>query len=123
MSHGRPVLDAAGSRSERSSSLEFYRKLGFVERKRHTLEGESEPVWAWVSSGGAQLMLDQADEPIDPVQQGVLFYLYSPDLAAYRDELIEAGIDARPIGYPFYAPRGEFQVTDPDGYVLMISHT
>jgi len=32
-------------------------------------------------------------------------------------------IDAGPIARPFYAPEGEFRVTDPDGYVLMVTHT
>jgi hypothetical protein len=32
-------------------------------------------------------------------------------------------VDAGPIQSPFWAPRGEFRVIDPDGYVLMISHT
>jgi hypothetical protein len=27
------------------------------------------------------------------------------------------------MAYPFYAPRGEFRLTDPDGYTLMITHT
>jgi len=37
--------------------------------------------------------------------------------------LVECGVNAGPIQYPFYAPGGEFRVTDPDGYVLMVTHT
>jgi uncharacterized glyoxalase superfamily protein PhnB len=104
-------------------SMEFYRKLGFVEENTHTPEGGSEPVWAWLTSGGAQLMLAQASEPVEPDKQAVLFYLYCPDVAAFRSMLIEAGVNPGPIQHPFYAPRGEFRVTDPDGYALMVTHT
>ncbi len=104
-------------------SIEFYRKLGFEIGNTHTPEGGADPVWAWLKSEHAHLMLAQASEPVDPKRQGVLFYLYCPDVGAFRNELIEAGVEAGPIQNPFYAPRGEFRVTDPDGYVLMVSHT
>ena len=104
-------------------SVEFYRKLGFVEGNTHTPEGGEEPVWAWLRSGGAHLMVARASEPVDPEKQALLLYLYCPDVAAFRRSLIEVGVDAGPITTPFYAPRGEFRVTDPDGYVLMITHT
>jgi uncharacterized glyoxalase superfamily protein PhnB len=104
-------------------SIVFYRKLGFVEGNTHTPEADREPVWAWLTSGGAQIMLALATEPVDPEKQAVLFYVYAPDVAAFRSTLIEAGVDAGPIKHPFYAPRGEFRVTDPDGYVLMVTHT
>jgi catechol 2,3-dioxygenase-like lactoylglutathione lyase family enzyme len=104
-------------------SVEFYRTLGFAEGDTHTPEGGRAPVWAWLTSGGAQLMLAQATAPVDAEKQGVLFYLYLPDVPGFRNRLIEAGVDAGPIQHPFYAPRGEFRVTDPDGYVLMVTHT
>jgi catechol 2,3-dioxygenase-like lactoylglutathione lyase family enzyme len=104
-------------------SVDFYRTLGFAEENTHTPEGGSEPVWAWLTSGGAQIMLAQAGEPVDAEKQAVLFYLYSPDVPGFRNMLIEAGVDAGPIQHPSYAPRGEFRVTDPDGYVLMVTHT
>jgi hypothetical protein len=44
------------------------------------------------------------------------------DVVAFRSMLLETGVEAGPISYPFYAPRGEFRVTDPDGYCLMITH-
>jgi len=102
-------------------SAQFYKKLGFVEGKAHTPEGEAEPTWVWLKSGGAHLMLAKASVPVDP--QAVLFYVYCDDVEAFREELLESGVDAGPISRPFYAPRGEFQVTDPDGYVVMITHT
>jgi hypothetical protein len=68
-------------------------------------------------------MLGELAEPIDPARQGMWLYVYCPDVAALRNALIEAGVDAGPIARPFYAPGGEFRVTDPDGYVLMVTHT
>jgi hypothetical protein len=83
----------------------------------------SDPAWAWLKSGIAQLMLAKASEPVVASQQAVLFYLYVEDVAAKREELRTGGVEAGDIKYPFFAPRGEFRVTDPDGYVLMIAHT
>lgn len=104
-------------------SIDFYQKLGFVEGNTHTREGDVEPVWAWLKSAGAHLMLAKASEPVDPEKQGLLLYLYCIDVPAFRSTLLKAGVDAGSIEYPFYAPRGEFRVIDPDGYVLMVTHT
>lgn len=104
-------------------SIAFYRKLSFAEGDTHTPEGGTEPVWAWLRAGGAQLMVAQAEEPIDPARQAVPFYLYCDDVVAFREGLVEAGIEAGPVKYPFYSPRGEFRAADPDGFVLMVSHT
>lgn len=106
-----------------SRAIVFYEKLGFTVRNTHAAPGESEPVWAWITSDGANLMLAQADGPFDPGQQAVLFYLYCPDVAEFRAQLAERGVEVGPISYPFWAPKGEFRVMDPDGYVLMITHT
>jgi hypothetical protein len=57
-------------------SIEFYKKLGFTEGNPHTPGGASEPVWAWLRSGGAHLMVGQAGEPVEPEKQAVLFYVY-----------------------------------------------
>lgn len=104
-------------------SIQFYKKLGFVEGNTHTPEGASEPSWVWLQSGGAHLMLAQASDPIDPQQQAILFYVYCDDVAAFRSKLFGSGVEVGPITHPFYAPRGEFRITDPDGYALMVSHT
>src|SRR5262245_23872143 len=104
-------------------SIAFYKKLGFVEGNSHTMQGAAEPNWAWIRSGGAQLMLARADEPVDPDKQAVLFYVYCDDVNGLRRQLLEAGVEAGPVKHPFYAPRGEFRVVDPVGYVLMVTHT
>ena len=104
-------------------SIAFYRKLGFEVRNTFVPAGESDPAWAWLESDRARLMVGRADGPFDPDQQAVLFYLYCDDVAGTRTELERAGIAVGEISYPFYCPRGEFRVQDPDGYVLMVAHT
>lgn len=104
-------------------SIGFYEKLGFVVRHTVTPEGGKAPTWAWLESNGASLMVARAGEPVVAERQAVLFYLYCDDVAAARDACLKAGIDAGPIASPFYAPRGEFRVKDPDGYALMVTHT
>jgi len=39
-----------------------------------------------------------------------------------RDRVLAAGVVAGEMTYPFYRPKGEFRVSDPDGYVLMVTH-
>jgi uncharacterized glyoxalase superfamily protein PhnB len=104
-------------------SIAFYEKLGFTQGNTHTIEGAKEPTWVWLRSGGAQLMLARASEPVDPQAQAVLFYVYCDDVQGLRSRLLEAGVEVGPVTYPFYAPGGEFRVTDPDGYALMVTHT
>ena len=65
-------------------------------------------------------MVTEADEPVHPEQQAVLFYIYCDDVAVKRSELVAAKITASAIEFPFYSPRGEFRIEDPDGYVLMV---
>jgi len=104
-------------------SIEFYRRLGFDVGNTHAPEGVTEPVWAWIHSGGAHLMLAQAGEPVDPRAQAALFYLYCKDVETFRRDLLDAGLEAGPVERPFCAPRGQFRVTDPDGYALIVMHT
>ena len=106
-----------------SRSIEFYQKLGFVVGDTHTPDGAAEPTWAWLTCGGAQLMFGQASGAVDSNEPAVIFYLYCDDVAAFRARLLEAGVEAGALTYPFFAPRGEFRVTDPDGYAVMITHT
>jgi len=104
-------------------SIEFYQKLGFTVRNTFVPEGRSEYSWAWLQAGGAHLMVTRADEPVEASRQAVLFYLYCSDVPAFRAALEKEGVTVGEIQYPFYAPRGEFRVTDPDGFVLMVTHT
>ncbi len=101
-------------------SAEFYQLLGF--EVKNTVENEGQLQWAWLQNGGADLMLARSGRPMNPGAQDILFYMYAPDVAAYRAELEAKGVKVGPIKYPFYSPRGEFRVDDPDGYTVFVSH-
>lgn len=106
-----------------ADSIDFYRKLGFVVRNTVTPSDSDLANWAWLESGTAHLMLARASAPVLREEQAILFYLYCDDVEATRQALLAAGIIAGEISRPFYSPRGEFRITDPDGYCLMVSHT
>lgn len=105
------------------ASVAFYRKLGFEVAGTFTPPNATDPTWVSLERGEARLMLAKATAPVVAEEQAVLFYLYFEDVPKTRRELEEAGVNAGPIQYPFYNPRGEFRVHDPDGYVLMLTHT
>jgi len=106
-------------------SVDFYRRLGLELRNSHEEDGRL--VWAFVTSpaadpndAGARLMVALADGAVEPSQQAVLFYCWSPDVEALHAELRDAGVVVGAIEYPFYMPAGEFRMVDPDGYVLLV---
>jgi|SRR5579883_1606752 hypothetical protein len=100
------------------ASVRFYEQLGFTVSG--SIGHEDHLHWAWLTTGGANLMLASADGPIDGTAQGVLFYLYTHDLAALRSLLVSRGIAAGEIAYPEHLPAGELRLVDPDGYELML---
>ncbi len=67
-------------------------------------------------------MLVRAGEPFDANAQAVIFYIYCADVKTFRDEFIKNGVECGEITYPFYCPKGEFRVKDPDGWCLMVTH-
>lgn len=100
-------------------SIAFYYHLGFIPVSVYKYRGH--PVWAALRSERAELMVSTDGDAIDPNNQGVLFYLYSHDLAALREQLLGAAIDAGEILDGTPAPRQQMRITDPDGYVLMVA--
>jgi hypothetical protein len=66
-------------------------------------------------------MVTTDGDSIDPAGQGVLFYLYSSNLAALREQMVADGIDVGEIADGTPAPRQQMRLTDPDGYVLMVA--
>lgn len=102
-------------------SIRFYADLGFEAKNTVVPPGQSEPVWAWLESGKASLMVGLADEPVDASLQAVLFYLYVDSIKQTRDALVERGHSPGQIKYPFHMPGGECRLEDPDGYVLMLA--
>src|SRR6185295_19949524 len=107
-------------------AIAFYTLLGFTIRgdlRDHT----GKAFWACVESGNAHLMLAQADGPVAPEDQAVLFYLYTHDVAAIRTHLLANGISdggdycgapipaegcacVFKITKPMYMPEGEVRV-------------
>jgi len=100
-------------------SVDFYKLLG-MEMRGCLKTSSGDLQWAHIAREQAELMVARASEPVIPSQQAVLFYLYSPDLIALREQLMAAGVGVSPITYPGYMPKGEFRVDDPDGYCLLI---
>lgn len=102
-------------------SIAFYNHLGFEVGNTFTPAGAAKPSWAWLHSGEAQLMLSASQRSVAK-EHSVLFYSYTDDVDAARASLVEAGLNAGEMRNPFYSPRGEFELIDPDGYVVMVTH-
>jgi catechol 2,3-dioxygenase-like lactoylglutathione lyase family enzyme len=107
--------------SDVERSVDFYRHLGFEVRS--VFKYRERLSWAALASAGAEVMFEGTSDALDPSGQGVLFYLYSDDLAGLRSQLLAAGIQAGEIEDGSPGPREELRVIDPDGYVLMIAQT
>ena len=105
-----------------AAAAAFYERLGFEACAGFTPPGEDAPSWLSLRSGGAELMLARASEPVVAREQAVLFYVYCPDVEALHRQLAAAGLDPGPIARPFYNPKGEFRLVDPDGFVVMVAH-
>jgi catechol 2,3-dioxygenase-like lactoylglutathione lyase family enzyme len=103
------------------ASIAFYEKLGFAVANQVAPEGEEVPNWVWLRAERAELMLGRAEAAVEADRQSVLFYTYCDNVAATHAALAEAGLDPGPIGRPFYNPGGEFRLTDPDGYVILVA--
>jgi catechol 2,3-dioxygenase-like lactoylglutathione lyase family enzyme len=104
-------------------SIAFYADLGFRVLNTVVPNGQTAPVWAWLESDKANLMVGSASGPIDHTQQAVLFYLYFDNIKETRAALVALGHTLGEIKYPFYMPGGECRLEDPDGYVLMLAQT
>lgn len=104
-------------------SIDFYADLGFQVCNSVNAEGQTTPVWAWLQSEKANLMVALACEPVDPHQQAVLFYLYYDDIQSTHATLLRLGHNPGAIQHPFYMPGGECRLQDPDGYVLMLAQS
>jgi catechol 2,3-dioxygenase-like lactoylglutathione lyase family enzyme len=107
-------------------SIAFYRLLGFDVGNFVPPSGPMQWAWLYVPKAadwkrGPNLMVTRSDCALDSREHTVLFYLYATDLTAVRTMLLAHGVAAGEIAHPDYLPNGEFQVTDPDGYTLMIA--
>lgn len=114
-SHSTPMLHAM----DIERSLAFYELLGFV-----TVDTDcGNPLgWARMHCEGGALMFLRAEHAVDPAVQGILLYMYTPDLMALHAELQRSGVSVSPISYPEYMPSGEMHFQDPDGYSVIVAH-
>ncbi len=103
-------------------SIDFYQKLGFEVGNEPLQNDEGVKTFAWLRRGRAsQIMITLTGRPLNPGAQDVMFYLYVEDMPAYRQQLIERGVQAGAVTYPFWSPGGEFRVDDPDGWTWMVT--
>ena len=101
-------------------SIDFYALLGMQVRSTFTPASSGQLAWAHLGCHNANLMITRADARIAATDQGVLFYLYADDLKSLREFLLSKDVAASEISFPFYMPKGEIRIIDPDGYVLLI---
>jgi catechol 2,3-dioxygenase-like lactoylglutathione lyase family enzyme len=99
-------------------SVAFYERLGF--EMLDDLVEDGRRIWAFLERGDARLMV-AADGAFDPHAQGIIFYLYTRDLDALRARLVDAGVEAGEITTGGPGPDRQLELTDPDGYVLMLA--
>jgi catechol 2,3-dioxygenase-like lactoylglutathione lyase family enzyme len=105
--------------SDMDRSAAFYdNKLGF-DLIQHW-EPAGKMLWCLLRRGGADLMLQQADEKDGPAQgrgRGVMFFFGCDDADALHAELVANGLKLDPPQVAFYGMKQLF-VKDPDGYEL-----
>lgn len=101
-------------------SIRFYKLLGF---DLIDTEGPATcPGWARMHCEGGAVMFLLAEETIDASVQSILLAMYTADLPALREHLLDNGVDVPPITYPGYMPSGQITLRDPDGYILGVNH-
>lgn len=100
------------------TSIAFYEQIGFKVSNSDGKPGARG--WVWLTNGRAHLMLARSARPLNPDAQDILYYFYATDIVEYRNGLIKRGIDAGPLTHPEHLLKGEFRITDPDGYCLLV---
>lgn len=99
-------------------SIDFYQLLGF-----ELIDTEGDPIgWARLHCEGGAIMLFLAEHPIDTSKPGIMQYMYTEDLPAFREHLLANGIPAPAIKHPPYTPSGELSLKDPDGNLVFVAH-
>lgn len=103
--YSAPMLHAMDI--ERSPA--FYERLGFVTADT---DGGKPLGWARTHCEGGALVFLRGEHAVDPAVQGVMLYMYSPDLRALHAQLQSNGVAVPPISYPGYMPSGEIQLRE-----------
>ena len=109
-------------------SAAFYRKLGFEIGNRDPSTGKIG--WAWLYSPkvenwrrGPNLMLRKSESAVIKPPEGLTLFFYAAQLVSLREELLGQGLLPSEIRYPTYLPEGEFVLSDPDGYCLIVAQS
>jgi hypothetical protein len=66
-------------------------------------------------------LLGEEGHAVKPELQGIMLVLYSAELPALRDQLVEAGERPTGIERPPWMPSGHMMLRDPDGYSVGIN--
>ncbi|MCU1286427.1 MAG: Glyoxalase/bleomycin resistance protein/dioxygenase [Acidobacteriales bacterium] len=104
-------------------SVDFYAQLGF-EPLHIGKDPDGHCPWAHIRSGNAHLMFSRDPESTKVEKEStVVLYLYADDLIKLREELVAKEVKVSEITYPFYMPKGEVCLQDPDGYVILIGQS
>jgi len=107
--------------SDLERSVAFYEKLGFEVGNEPLQNEQGVKTFAWMHHGSAaQIMLTRASRSQNAEAREVMFYLYVTDMPAYREQLIARGVAVGEVTCPFWSPKGEFRVDDPDGWTWMV---
>jgi hypothetical protein len=100
-------------------SIAFYLQLGLIAGGR-TKDANIDFAGLRTERGDTVLMLTRGQRPVAANEQRILFYLYTRDLKTLRERLVAAGISVSAIVRRDYMERGEVELTDPDGYTVLI---
>lgn len=111
--------------SDLRRSIAFYRDFFGFEPMDSAEDAEGAPLWVWLRSGKAELMLQQLDPDaqitLDPaLGHSWVLYLRLADLPRIRDRLAAAGVEVSAVTSTPYGARECF-ARDPDGYSLWLS--
>ena len=97
-------------------SIDFYEQLGF--RVENTVSDDGRLNWAYLRRNGAHLMVTLGGTGPGPIQ----LYLYVDDVTAFTTRLAAEDIAVGPVEERIYMPKGEFELSDPDGHCLLVGH-
>lgn len=102
-------------------SVEFYSKLGFEVdgSKKHGNSLGFASMHSRVMRAG-RIMFSKTCDTIDPRKQQVLFYCWTDGLVSLHARLNNDGLAPGAIEYDERG-LGEFALTDPDGYCIMVA--
>ncbi len=102
-----------------NKSLEFYE--GLLDFKMVSTEEQLKDwKWAFIQSGGVELMLSESDcveNPKGEHEFTACYYFYPDDVEAFHERIKTSGYKVSELEITFYKMK-EFSLRDPDGHLL-----